>query len=218
MESVVLHVDSRQRDTTKYPSPNAYVLDLPEPLRNVSSVELVYAVYHKFGNETYFTLSVEELEPNVVSCSNSVTRSFTQLPLLNMDLNVYTHMAYRSVKRFAQPRGKISRLTIRLLNQDGRLAPIKEHVLRFEVTFATGPVVLPPLATEDTDAVTYSKGLKPPPSFDYAEGFASHSQDKGGTSTTKKVVRGAVLAAVVGGAAFAAYRTFPKSNLLGWLS
>jgi hypothetical protein len=130
---VTLHLDSRQRDVAKYPSPSSYVVQLPETLRDVVSAELVYASYQKFCNDDYFVLSVAELEPNMISLSHNSHLAFTQLPLLNDNINTYnsrTH--YRSVKRFQQPRASISRLTVRVMMNSGAAAPIKDHVMRFE--------------------------------------------------------------------------------------
>lgn len=131
---ITFHLDSRHRDASKYPSPNDYVVDLPETLRDVVSVELVYASYTKFCADDYFILSIDELEPNLLSCSQNAQNAFTQLPLLNDNVNTYnSRMQYRSIKRFLQPRSSLSKMTVRMLLNSGTMAPIREHVMRFEI-------------------------------------------------------------------------------------
>lgn len=163
VQEVVLHVDSRGRDVKKYPSPCSYVVDLPETLRDVLSVELVYASYATSmwggGEEegdappspTYLVLSVAELEPNIVSCSQGSHHAFTHLPLgphlaapaAALTYSPRTH--YRSIRRFQpQPRASIARLTIRIgVDGSGGVLPppptfVKDHVLRFEIRFLVG--------------------------------------------------------------------------------
>jgi hypothetical protein len=135
VREIALHVDSRDRDIKKHPSPSEYVVDLPETFRNVLSVELVYATYTKFCNEDYFVMSVAELEPNLVSCSQDALNAFTHLPLTsNTTLNTYNgRTQYRSIKTFLQPCPSITKLTFRMTLNGGAPAPIMDHVLRFEI-------------------------------------------------------------------------------------
>lgn len=125
-------IDSRYRDKTKYSATNEYVVDFPHPFKNVVSVELVHAIYEKFGVEQYINLYIEELAPNLHSNNNIIAGAFTQLPLIN-PLNAYDSSQFRSVRLFDQPLSKLSRLSMRFLAPDGSLYPIKEHFLRFEI-------------------------------------------------------------------------------------
>lgn len=46
LKTAYIVVDSRNRDMTKYPFPSDYVIDFENILRNVESIELVYALYN----------------------------------------------------------------------------------------------------------------------------------------------------------------------------
>jgi hypothetical protein len=125
-------IDSRLRDKTKYLNPAEYVVDLNMSFKNVVYVELVSAIYDKFGTEQYVNLYIDELASNLVSNNNTLSGAFTQLPL-TLPVNHYTSSMFKSVRLFEQPLSKLSRLTIRFLSHDGTLYPIKDHYLRFEV-------------------------------------------------------------------------------------
>jgi hypothetical protein len=49
--SFIFVVDSSHRDTNKYPNPNNYVINMPETIRNIVSIELLYA---KFPCTTFY--------------------------------------------------------------------------------------------------------------------------------------------------------------------
>ena len=149
----VLAVDSRHRDASAYPNANSYVIRLDEEIRNVESVELVYAIYGTFGTERYVNMFVLEFEGGARVGEGSdagaisggyqgargggyraVSGAFTQLPLID-PVNEYrggtTH--FRSVAAFRAPLGRLSRLTIRFVDAMGEPYPIRDHFLRFEV-------------------------------------------------------------------------------------
>ena len=124
-------IDSRKRSEL-YPNPNNYVVPFDRVFQDVVSVELVYAIYPKFGDEDYVNLYIDELESNMISNCKEISGSFTQLPLLQPK-NVYTREIYRSIRVFTTPLLKLGRFTIRFIGHDGRPYPIKEHLLRFEI-------------------------------------------------------------------------------------
>lgn len=128
-------VDSRQRDKRAYPSPNSYVVKLSEELRNVESLELVYAIYPTFGTESYVNLFVSELEERgsvVTLDSAEVGGAFTQLPLIH-PVNEYTPARhFRSISSFRIPLARLSRLTLRFTDAFGVPYVIQDHFLRFE--------------------------------------------------------------------------------------
>lgn len=150
----IINIDSRNRDFRRHPRACLYSMDLPEVLRDVVSVALVFAVYEKFGSEYYCHLSIAELDPAVVTpCStcNAVHNGFTQLPLLDERINVFAGQ-YRAERTFAQPLAKLHRLSFRFLVRDGKLAPFKDHIMRFEVRCAPAQ---PPASTQaETQAPT----------------------------------------------------------------
>jgi len=45
MRTAYIVIDSRNRDTKKYPNPNDYVIEFDSPIKNIESVELTYALY-----------------------------------------------------------------------------------------------------------------------------------------------------------------------------
>lgn len=125
-------LDSRLRNTELYPEPNQYVVDIPTPFRNVVKVDLVSAVYQKFGIENYVNLHIEELSGNLESNNSNVRGIFAQLPLL-YPLNFFTKDDMRATRLFERPLSRLARLTISFLDFDGRPYPMQDHTLRFEV-------------------------------------------------------------------------------------
>jgi len=128
-------VDSRLRDQELFPNPAKYVVDIETPYKNVIKVELVNAVYEKYGTENYLNLHIDELDGNLETNNNAVRGVFTQLPLI-LPLNVYNggKESFRSVRLFERPLGKLARMTITFTNFDGTLYPMQDHLLRFEIT------------------------------------------------------------------------------------
>lgn len=127
-------IDSRDRNTTSYPDPNDYVYHLDDTIKNIISVELVYAVYLKYETETYVNLHIEEFSPNAISNNHILRDSFIQLPLLDY-INEYTPNRFRSIKKFYNPINKLGRLTIKFYKYDGTLYEINDHLLKFEIKY-----------------------------------------------------------------------------------
>lgn len=129
-------VDSRQRDTRVHPRASEYVVKLSEELRNVESIELVYAIYSAQGTERYANLFISEVEDRgsvVTMDSAEASGAFTQLPLLD-PVNEYTPARhYRSLSMFKIPVSRLPRLTLRFTDAFGSPCPIQDHLLRFEV-------------------------------------------------------------------------------------
>lgn len=138
-ETFYIFIDSRYRDNSVHISPSQYIIDFDTVFKNVISVELAHAIYGKGqGGEgdTYINMHVEELNPNVTSHINASKGAFTQLPLYDPKDNLYEYNKTRfpSVRRFDKPLMKLSKISITFLDKDGKLYPITEHTLRFEVT------------------------------------------------------------------------------------
>lgn len=134
--TTVLSVDSRHRDTAAYPRPDDYVLALNNGFRNVSSVELVYALYPTSGTEPYVNLFVRELEGGLAVASGAaeaVYGAFTQLPMLDPVNEYSSRRHFRSVCDFRVPLGRLTRLSIRFSDATGAAYPVGDHFLRFEV-------------------------------------------------------------------------------------
>ena len=133
----VLLVDSRKRDPARLRDPNHYVVDFEDVFRNVESVELVHAVYHKFGTENLVNLRIDELNNRIFSNCHAVTDSFTQLPLVNY-VNEYnggvTH--FQSYRRFRVPLEKLARITVRFTDLDGVPYKMLDHQMRFVIRTA----------------------------------------------------------------------------------
>jgi hypothetical protein len=130
----VVVVSSLARDTEKFPSPAMYVVDLDDTIANVVSIELVYALYEKLTTDRYVNLVILEAETDLVSNCNTARRAFTQLPLVQ-PLNEYDGSKFRSVKTFANgPLARLARLSIGFARPDGQPYPMRDHLLRFEVT------------------------------------------------------------------------------------
>ena len=129
-----LSIDSRKRDRFLFPDASRYVVDFDRVFKDIVSVELVYALYGKFGDEDYVNLYIEELVPNMVSNCTRIGGSFTQLPLLQPK-NEYTSASkFRSVKVYPTPLNKLAKFHVSFMGFDGSLYPIREHMMRFEIT------------------------------------------------------------------------------------
>ena len=130
----VVFIDSRHRDTASYPDPNHYVIHLDDTLRNVDSVELVFAVVYKFGTEDVVNLFIDEIPNRIYSNAQAVTDAFTQLPLVHY-VNEYHggYNSYQSYKKFRVPLERLTRLTINFKDSSGLLVKMLDHILRFEI-------------------------------------------------------------------------------------
>ena len=126
-------LDSRKRDKNLFPSASQYHVNFDRVFKDVVSVELVYALYAKFGDEEYVNLYIEELVPNMISNCSQISGSFTQLPLMNIKNEYTSSSKYRSIKVFPTPMNKLARFSIRFIGYEGQLYPIREHMLRFEI-------------------------------------------------------------------------------------
>jgi hypothetical protein len=130
----VVVVSSLARDIERFPSPASYVVEFDDTITNVVSIELVYALYEKLSTDRYVNLTVLEADGDLVSNCNTARRAFTQLPLV-APLNEYDGSKYRSVRTFTgAPLARLTRLTIAFVGPSGRPYPMRDHLLRFEVT------------------------------------------------------------------------------------
>lgn len=128
----VVCIDSQQRSTVNYPDPSFYAFDLPTPLKNVLSVELVYAMYMcPSVQDLYVNLVIDDLPCKLISNINTAN-VFTQLPA-DKQSNIYTSQLYRSIILLDKPLQKLGRLSIRFVNKTGQMFPIGEQYLRFEI-------------------------------------------------------------------------------------
>nr|WRJ69935.1 hypothetical protein TetV2_00490 [Oceanusvirus sp.] len=130
----VVFIDSRHRDAGAYPDANRYVIHLDDTLRNVDSIELVFAVVYKFGTEDVVSLFIDEIPNRIYSNAQAVTDAFTQLPLVHY-VNEYHggYNSYQSYKKFRVPIERLSKLTISFKDSSGLLVKMLDHVLRFEI-------------------------------------------------------------------------------------
>jgi hypothetical protein len=133
-EKTYVVVDSRFRDKTKYPNANSFVVNLDTVLKNVVSIELVYAIYDTLGTERYINLVIPEVRSFLVSNNNVVEGAFTQLPLL-AGVNEYTSQKFKSICEFDAPIAKLSRLTLNLVGESGGPYPVRDFFMRFEIVW-----------------------------------------------------------------------------------
>ena len=137
METSTIFIDSKKRNTTEYITPSQYVLDLPQEFNNISSIELVYALYGKAGkdaNHMYVDMYIDELQP----LEDGKKTPFTQLPFFKSNDDLYEYSStrqYKSICKFQKsPLSKLTHLTITFLDRSGRILPMTDHILRFEIT------------------------------------------------------------------------------------
>lgn len=132
IETYNLGIDSGFRDKNKYPNSYDYVVIFDNIFKNVVSVQLVFAVYENSGTDKYVNLHIDELSPNLISNSQYISGSFCQLPTLQAK-NVYDTSMYKCIKTFEKPLSKLSRMTIRFINSNGDIYPMRDHFLKFEI-------------------------------------------------------------------------------------
>lgn len=125
-------IDSRERNIDVYPDPNNYVINIESTLRNVISVELLYAIYVKNGTEFYVNLQIDELMNDTISTSTEAKKAFVQLPLLEY-YNEFTSHRTSAYKEFIQPLSKLNRFTISFKNFQGEYHSIGDHFMKFEI-------------------------------------------------------------------------------------
>lgn len=128
-------VDSASRDTN-YVNAWNYVVNLNYTLKNIISIELVYAYYsgNGVGSNKYIVLDIDEIDSKIESNNNTLLKAFTHLPLDGTNYIDYNSSNfYKSIKYFDKPLSKLARLSISFKNNLGEYYHISEHVLRFEV-------------------------------------------------------------------------------------
>ena len=134
-----LIIDSHDRDKNIYPNPDSYTIQLHDVLKNITYIKLVYAIYNKHGNNMYVNLHIEEFSPNAISNNQYLKDSFTQLPLIDY-INEYKNeiiiMDYESDKHLLNnPISKLTKITIKFIDNDGALYTVGEHMLKFRIEY-----------------------------------------------------------------------------------
>jgi hypothetical protein len=148
-------IDSRHRDALLYPNPADYVIDLDEVLKNVSSVELVSAIYTKVlsDTESFVVLHIRDIQSHTISNSMSIRESFTTLPLVQEGVNVYHKSMFQSLATFEPPLLKLGKLSVRFLKSNGEAYPMTDHMLRFQIQTLSHSQILewnpPPTKSKD---------------------------------------------------------------------
>ena len=114
-----------------YPEPNRYVVDLYDVLKNVVSVDLIYALYPKHGTEFYVNLNIEEVEPSNIGPNTHLLKAFAQLPLVSHINEIKNEL--RTLVHLQRPIAKLAKFTISFTDRMGQLYDMSEHLLRFEI-------------------------------------------------------------------------------------
>lgn len=128
-----LLIDSRERIHKIYPNANDYVINLDNIMKNVISVNLIYAIYPKSGIEFYVNLMIDEFNSKCISNNQVLRESFIQLPLLNY-FNEFRQDVHNKVT-FLKPISKLSKLTLKFVDVFGEKYEIGDHFLRFELEY-----------------------------------------------------------------------------------
>lgn len=130
-----LIIDSNDRNKKIHPNPDSYTVQLNDILKNVTYIKLVYAVYNKQGKNMYVNLHIEEFSPNAISNNQYIKDAFTQLPLIDY-ITEYKNDVYESDKRLLNnPISKLSKLTIKFIDNDGQLYSVGEHMMKFRIEY-----------------------------------------------------------------------------------
>jgi hypothetical protein len=131
LKTTNLMIDSRDRDMRLYPEPNRYVVDLYDVLKNVVSVDLIYALYPKHGTEFYVNLNIDEVEQSNVGPNTHLLKAFAQLPLVSHINEIKNEL--RTLVELQRPIAKLAKFTISFTDHTGQLYDMSEHLLRFEI-------------------------------------------------------------------------------------
>lgn len=131
-------VDSLARDRTFHPNPSKYVVDFSIPFKNVIQVELVQAIYDKFGSDKVINLHIPELDSELETNNLNISSVFAQLPVIN-PTNLYSGGVsnVRFFRTFERPLSKLGRMTMLFTSYDGSPYSMQDHHLIFEVTTCT---------------------------------------------------------------------------------
>lgn len=133
MEQIIC-IDSSQRRNPDKCTPGEYTVYLDTDIKNVISIELVFAIYEKITPDTYVSLFIDEIvDSYIISNSSFIRRAFTILPMMDY-INTYTISNYRSIAYFPdKPILKLSKMSLRFTTPCGKVYPMRDHLLRFEV-------------------------------------------------------------------------------------
>lgn len=137
IQTINLIIDSKHRDKSKYPNTNYFVYEFDDVIKDIVSIELVYALVDiepGKTNERYINISIPEIEDTVIT--NISKNSFTQIPLINFSPNSveYFRTKFVSMKIFTNPLSKMSKITVISTNQNGLpFEYYNECLFRFEI-------------------------------------------------------------------------------------
>jgi hypothetical protein len=124
-----LAINSSKRDTTLYPSPNSYVIDLPREYKNIKSIELLDATIPDKNNVTrqpYLVLNIKEINDVIDSIDPVLNQAFAVLKMdtpiqsgyfITLDKNCWEKMP----KIYKQPKANLSRFSISITDRSGNL-------------------------------------------------------------------------------------------------
>jgi hypothetical protein len=122
-------VSSRDRLLDQYQNVNRYVVNLPEELRNIYSIELVQAIIPDVNNvlqEPYLLLKIDEIEDVMLSVDRNMSDAFAILQLcsptvpggfIQIDKRVHEH----TVKYFKTPKATLAKMSISITDCNGVL-------------------------------------------------------------------------------------------------
>lgn len=118
----VLFVDSTQRDATLYPHGNSYVVHLVDPIRNVTSVDLVMATFPNLTTTPVALLDIAELR-SVADAFVTPINYFAILPTNSAsNTKTFTEMSDFKVRiTFPKPIDTLYTMTIRWTDAQGVL-------------------------------------------------------------------------------------------------
>lgn len=122
-------VSSRDRDTSIYPNTNRYVINFPKEFKNISSIQLIQAIFPDTNNvrhEPYLLLKIDELEDVMVSNDRNISDAFAMIllsapPQNNTFITMDTKVHENTIKYFRIPKATLSKMTISITDCDGAL-------------------------------------------------------------------------------------------------
>lgn len=122
-------VSSNDRDVSKYPDVNKYVINLPKEFKNIHSIEMIQAILpdkNSVTSEPFLLLKIDELEDVMVSSNRNISDAFAVIqltsPVTSGGYIVTDKRTYENtVKYFKIPKATLSKLSISITKYDGTL-------------------------------------------------------------------------------------------------
>lgn len=124
-----LVINTADRDTINYPNSCKFVLELNEPLKNISKMELIQAIIpdkNNVQNQPYLLLKINELDNVMLSNDKNISDSFAVIQLSTPTLPGTFIQCDKRIMEYVKlnyktPKAHLSKMTISLTDPLGNI-------------------------------------------------------------------------------------------------